>query len=69
MPRCLYCLTMFFSPTDDAPMGSSCECGENVCEDDQRAAFYADKSNYEPTEDELEERRSLKRFMAEGRDE
>jgi hypothetical protein len=36
MPRCLYCLGWYLSETDEL-QGSSCECGENVCEDDKRA--------------------------------
>lgn len=38
MPRCLYCLGWYLSETDDAPLGSACECGEMICEDDQREA-------------------------------
>lgn len=38
MPRCMFCCGWFLSETDEL-QGSSCECGENVCEDDQREAI------------------------------
>ena len=42
MPRCLYCLGWYLSETNEL-QGSSCECGENVREEDKRDDFNSSR--------------------------
>ena len=43
MPRCLYCLTPYVTQAEGR-QEQACECGEMVCEQDQRDAFDAETS-------------------------
>lgn len=61
MPRCINCGEAFFRATKDSPR-EDCACGDNLAPKSERAR--ARWQDCEPTEDDLEHKRAMRRALS-----